>query len=178
MSSPVAQIWCVYFVWLWMFLWSLYNAVTYYNLQTGPKQLPYLVIKYWILTFPHPSRLLLGPTQPFIQWVAVLFPGGKAAGAWRRVNHQSPSGAEVKDRVELDLCSPSGFLSPVLGRTLSLPLLNFSCADIKGEFRIWCNNFFQFVGEIKFWILLIKLFWIYAVLYLCSVITCAAVELQ
>ena len=33
--------------------------------------------------FPHLSRPALRPTQPPAQWVLDLFPGGKAAGAWR-----------------------------------------------------------------------------------------------
>jgi len=32
--------------------------------------------------FLYPSRLLLGPTQPLLQWIQCFFPGGKAAGAW------------------------------------------------------------------------------------------------
>ena len=41
----------------------------------------------------------------------------------RGVDHQTPSSAEVKERVELCLYSPSGPSWPVLGRILPLPLL-------------------------------------------------------
>ena len=33
---------------------------------------------------PHPSRTALAHSQPPIQWIQALFPGGKAAGAWRQ----------------------------------------------------------------------------------------------
>ena len=37
----------------------------------------------WVRHFSHPSVPALGSTQPPIQWLPVLFPGSKAAGAWR-----------------------------------------------------------------------------------------------
>jgi hypothetical protein len=54
--------------------------------------------------FPHLSRPALGLTQPPIQWVPGLFPGGKAAGTWRWPS--TPSRVEVKETVELYLVSP------------------------------------------------------------------------
>ena len=74
----------------------------------------------WGRDFPHPSRLVLGPTQPPIQWVPRLVPGVKAAGAWRWPS--TTSSAEIKERVEINLYYPSGPSWPVQGWTLPLPL--------------------------------------------------------
>jgi len=64
--------------------------------------------------WPHPSWPALAHTQPAVQWIPGLFSGGKAAGSWWWP--LIPSRAEVKERVELYLCSPSGPAWPVLGR--------------------------------------------------------------
>ena len=82
----------------------------------------------WGRDFPHPSRPALGPTQPPTQWVPGLSRGVKRPG--RGVDHQPPSSAEVKERVELYFFSPFGPSWPVLGWTSSLP---FKCNILRWE---------------------------------------------
>ena len=70
--------------------------------------------------FPHPSRPVLGPTHPPVQWAPGLSRGLKRPG--RGSDHPPPSSAEVKERVELYLYSPSGPQWPVIGRTFTFYL--------------------------------------------------------
>ena len=84
---------------------------------------------------PHPSRTTLGPIQPPIKWIPCLFPRGEAAGTWRWP--LTPSRAEVKERVQAYLYSPSGPLWPVLERNFLL--LNNLGKMIKMQHKLFWN---------------------------------------
>jgi len=59
----------------------------------------------WGPVIPHPSRPSLEPTQPPKKWVPSLSPRVKWPG--RDIEHTPLSSAEVKERIELHLYSPS-----------------------------------------------------------------------
>jgi hypothetical protein len=67
---------------------------------------------WWGQNLPHSFRPNLGPIQPPTKWVLGLFPGSKAAVAWRWPSNIS--GAEVKEIVKLCLYSPFRSSWPVL----------------------------------------------------------------
>jgi hypothetical protein len=54
--------------------------------------------------FSAPVRTFPWATQPPVQWLPVLFWGGKAPAAWRWPT--TPSSVNVKERVQLNLYSP------------------------------------------------------------------------
>jgi len=88
----------------------------------------------WRWDFSHLSRPALGP--PILLYNEYrVFPGGKAAGAWRWL--PTPTSAEVKETVELFLYSPSGPSWTAIGWTVPLivPLL-FYCIKIQLNYCI------------------------------------------
>jgi hypothetical protein len=74
----------------------------------------------WGIIFSHSSDRPWGPPSLLYNGYMV-FPGGKAAGAWRY--HPATSSVEVKERVELYFYPPSGPSWPVLAWTV--PVLYF-----------------------------------------------------
>ena len=71
--------------------------------------------------FPHLCRTALGPTQPAIQWVPGLSRWQSERDVAMTTHPQSS--AEVKERVDLYLYSPSGTSWPVLRRILPLSFI-------------------------------------------------------
>jgi len=57
------------------------------------------------------SRPVLGPKQLPVPRVPGIFPWVKAAGAWRGVDNQPSSSAEVEERVELYITTFSAFIA-------------------------------------------------------------------
>ena len=75
----------------------------------------------WGARFSARVQTGLWPTLSPVQWVPAIFPGGGGG-----VYYPPPSSAEVEERVQLYLYSPSGLSCPVLGLTLPLPYLSNS----------------------------------------------------
>jgi hypothetical protein len=93
----------------------------------------------WVRHFPQPSRPALGRIQPPVQCVPVHSSGLKRQG--RGVDHPTPSSAEVKERVELYLYSPSGPSWPVLGWTILL-------LDFEGEWILFLLRILGVLGSL------------------------------
>jgi hypothetical protein len=100
----------------------------------------------WGRDFLHPSRPSMGPTQPPIQWVPGLVPGGKVARPWRWP--PATSSAEVKGRAEIYLCFPSGPSWSVLG--WSLPMLYLTVCVLTPGFE-QKRKFGQAPRYLKMW---------------------------
>jgi len=86
----------------------------------------------WGRDFPHLSRSAPWPIQAPIKWVPGFSPGVNLPG--RGVDHPLPSSAEVVERVELYFYYSSVPSSPVLGRSLTLPL------HIVRKYTAWFNK--------------------------------------
>ena len=87
------------------------------------------VIEYQLgRDYPHPSRLGLLYNGYLVSW-----PGLKRQG--RGVNHPTPSSTDVKDKVELYVCSPRQSSWAVLGRTLPWPSVLSDFAFLRSAYR-------------------------------------------
>jgi hypothetical protein len=80
---------------------------------------------HWGARFSAPLQTGPGPHSLLYNAYRISFPGAKRPG--RGVNHPPQSSAEVKERVELYLYSPSGSSWPILGRALPLPFTTAVC---------------------------------------------------
>jgi hypothetical protein len=106
-------IWLTYFIFVRRSRDSSVGMATHYGLD-GPG-----IESRWGRDFLHLPRPALWPTQSPLQWVLFISPeGGGVKRPGRGIEHNPPSSAEVKERVELYPYSPSGPSLPVVGWTL------------------------------------------------------------
>jgi hypothetical protein len=97
-----------------IFLWRTAGIVTVLSALVGRGSSVDIATRYglegseiesrWERDFLHPSRPVLGLTQPPVEWVPGLFPGLKFSG--RGVDHPPPFSTEVIERVELYIYPP------------------------------------------------------------------------
>ena len=115
--DPTERIFMKFNIWVFLEAGGRHSSVstaTRYGLD-GPG----IESQWECIIFRTRPDLLWGPPS-LLYNVYRVFPGIKRPG--RGVGHPTPSSAEVKERVQLYLYSPSGTSLPVVGRILSLPL--------------------------------------------------------
>jgi hypothetical protein len=78
----------------------------------------------WQRYFLHPSRPALGPAQPSVWWASFSCPGERRPKFG--VDQPPQFRAEAKERVQLNLYTPSGPLWPVIGWTYPF-YFDFDC---------------------------------------------------
>jgi hypothetical protein len=92
----------------------------------------------WEQQFPHPTRPALGPNQPPVQCLPDLFPVIKRPECG--VNQPFLCSAEVKEREELYLYSPSGPSWPVIRCTLPFnSLWDWKFCEVCGQWTASCT---------------------------------------
>ena len=112
------ETWPYYVAYVFVFLCSITNC------RAGIAQSVQRLATGWTVRGSNPDGGEIFHTRPDLPWCPRnllyngyrVFPGGKAAGAWRWL--PTTSSVEVKERVELYLCSPSGHSWSVLGWTV------------------------------------------------------------
>jgi hypothetical protein len=96
--------------------WWQLSFILYMSYSFGPG---WRLATGWTVRRSNPGGDEIFRTRPYRPWVtpSLLYNGYRVSFPGRGVDHPSPSSAEVKERVELYLYSPSGPSWPVPGRT-------------------------------------------------------------
>jgi len=137
----------------------LWNKKIHYRIHNSPSLVPYSYKKILVHRNPVGARfsppLQTDPTSHPASYTmgTGFFPGVKRPGGG--VHHPPPARAEVKERVELYLYSPSGPSCLVLGWTYTLPLpYLYLLSSIKIYFNIIISTLFRSwhsVGMCGYW---------------------------